>query len=98
MKKLTYIILPIILSVGLTGCGGKGTNVTRINQYDGVKVVFTEGVANQYAQYSWLLRDYDFTEKGMEEMVKLNPKNRDRVKVNTIGIFNTKIDHIELIP
>jgi len=45
-----------------------------------------------------LLRDYDFTEKGMEEMVKLNPKNRDRVKVNTIGIFNTKIDHIELIP
>jgi len=45
VKKLTYIILPIILSVGLTGCGGKGTNVTRINQYDGVKVVFTEGVA-----------------------------------------------------
>jgi len=98
MKKITYVLLPIILSIGLTGCGGKGTNVTRINQYDGVKVVFTEGVADQHAQYSWLLRDWDFTEKGIEEMVKLNPKNGDRVKVNTVGTLNTKIDHIELLP
>jgi len=98
MRKFTHIILPIILSIGLTGCGGKGTNVTRINQYDGVKVVFTEGIVNQYANYSWLLRDYDFTEKGIEEIVKLNPKNGDRVKVNTVGFFNSKIGHIELVP
>jgi len=98
MRKITYIILPIILSIGLTGCDEKGTTVTKISQYDGVKVVFTTGVDNQYPQYEWKLRDWDFTEKGIEEIVKLNPKNGDRVKVNTTGILNAKIDHIELIP
>lgn len=91
MKKITYVLLPIILSIGLTGCGSKGTTVTRISQYDGVKVVFTGSVDNQYATYEWKLRDYDFTEKGMEEIVKLNPKNGDRVKINTIGSLILKL-------